>query len=382
MTGSIPLISFAISCLFFAGSLLALGRAIQEPLALHLKTTAARIGRLRSTFVLMLVPMMLVSGLLIDKWEPGPVAMAGSLLAALGVAALAPSRSERSVVLAVVLTAAGAAALLLAGVVLAARHDNPAFYHHNPVASANFGFVFLALGALVTPPVVRWLGRTTGFDAGLFVLAFLFLVPAVFGMVAAANETELPPVPARDGFALDHPLLFLGAAALVLAQAVESGVPVWAGSYLREVGASTSRAAFWVALFWVGFLAARLLTALLLGTSGTAWLVFILALLAAATLGNLSGVYQQTGSGVGLVIVGLSLGPILPSLVGMALRAFPAHPGAACGVLFALGTVGVQVIPNPVNPSATHHSPRRAMWLSMAFTLILTNLALALALIR
>src|SRR5437764_6040698 len=155
MIGSTSLLITTLSSAFFAGVLLELLRNLAGPLAEHLGTTEGRIQRLRAAFSLLLVPMMLVTGLLIDKWGLQPVLIGGSLLAGLGITALEPSRTDRSALPGVLLTAAAAAALTTASLVLMPR----AFAPRNVTAAANLGCVVLALGVLLTPGLMNWLTR-------------------------------------------------------------------------------------------------------------------------------------------------------------------------------------------------------------------------------
>src|SRR5262249_4614057 len=152
----------------------------------HLGTTEGRIQRLRAAFSLLLVPMMLVAGLLIDKWGLQPVLIGGSLLAGLGITALEPSRTDRSALPGVLLSAAGAAALPTTSLVLLPR----AFAPRNVTAAANLGCIFLALGVLLTPGLMGWLTRRCGFRRGLILLALACLTPAACGLVLAGSELE------------------------------------------------------------------------------------------------------------------------------------------------------------------------------------------------
>ena len=45
-------------------------------------------------------------------------------------------------------------------------------------------------------------------------------------------------------------------------------------------------------------------------------------------------------TGLGLVAAGASMGPLLPTLLGKAVRLFPQAPGSACGAVLAAGTAG------------------------------------------
>src|ERR1700676_3765491 len=91
--------------------------------------------------------MMLVSGLLIDKWGPQTVLVLGTLLTALGIASLEFTRTYRHVLPALLgLAAAGAGVSTASAVLMPA-----AFFPHRQVASTNLGFVACTLGLLLAP---------------------------------------------------------------------------------------------------------------------------------------------------------------------------------------------------------------------------------------
>jgi fucose permease len=380
MTGSIPLISATISGLLFAGILLALVRNLQAPLAQHLQTTEKRIDRLQQSFTLALVPMMLVSGLLIDKWGPLSVLVTGSLLAALGVMALEPSRSERSVLPAVLLCAAGLSGLLLGGLVLCPA----AFYPNNPFRSVSLGCVFLTAGALLTPPLTRAVERRIGFRAEVLILAFVCLVPAILGVAYLAIEGAGPAgSPADFGEVVTHPVVLFGGLALLLHRILERSLDSWPDRFLVEVGNSPAAVAVWLGLFWGAFLGARLLTATLVRpNSEPSWVLLLAALMTAVVLGNLVGISLKGGASWGVVFTGAFLAPVLPALVSLVLTTFPRGAGLACGLVFALGLGASRLVPPLVDPGRKRHTPRTAMRLALGVALALTLVGLVLVLVQ
>jgi hypothetical protein len=80
------------------------------------------------------------------------------------------------------------------------------------------------------------------------------------------------------------------------------------------------------------------------------------------------------------LLLAVCLAPILPALLALVLRLFPGDAGAACGVVFAVGTAGSAVLPSLLNPASERHAPRTAMRLALGFTLPLAAVALVLAL--
>jgi fucose permease len=377
MNGSTSLFATALSGTFFAGVLLALLRNLKGPLAAHLSTTEGRIGRLRAAFTLLLVPMMLVSGWLIDKWGPQTVLVAGSLLAGLGISLLDSSRTDRSALPGVLLTAGGAAGLTVASLVLLPQ----AFAPRNPIAALNLGCVALALGVLLTPGAIRWLTRHMSFRRALLILALSCLIPAACGMVIPSSELEAPRVAGRFADRLGPFGLWLAAGMLALYQPLEEALGWTTRSFFKEVKTPERTGTLWLALIWLGFLGGRLLTGLLVRPGYEDWLVLFLIMLAAVCLGNLIGTYQSGAGGVTLLLLGMALAPVFPTLLGLVLTSFPASAGSACGLLLAANTSGV-LLPSLLHPASERHGPRTSMRLALGFALVLFGLAIVLVLIQ
>jgi fucose permease len=376
MSGSTPLILTTLSSLFFAGTLLALLRNVKGPLTLHLDATETHTARLGTVWTLFLVPMMLVGGHLIDKWGAQTVLIAGVLSAALGLSALVKSRTPRAAVTPVLLLSAGTAALLLAGVALLPR----ALYPRSEVASASVGSVFFALGMLLAPTLTGWLERRCGFRGGLLYLGLACLTPALCGAFLTSSDVA----PAQASHDLDEvlrqPALWLAGVALFLYLPLEKALRVWTNGYLKDVGVTPRMTSVWLAVLWLLFLGARLLTGVMVPPTDEAWWIVLLAGLTAVCLGNLVGTYGPTGGGLGLLLLSVCLAPIFPALLGLVLRLFPGDAGTACGVMFAVATAGNAVLPSLLSPASERHAPRTAMRLSLGFTLPLAALGLVLAL--
>src|SRR3954462_15685079 len=86
---------------FAFGMVLALLGSIKLPLAKRLAMDETRVGGLLSALNLALIPMMLLSGLLIDAWGVGRVIILGSLLTAAAIATLAVVRTYSLTLLAI-----------------------------------------------------------------------------------------------------------------------------------------------------------------------------------------------------------------------------------------------------------------------------------------
>jgi fucose permease len=337
----------AVTCTaaFVFGMLLALLGSLKLKLAERLQIGEARVGGLLGALNLALIPMMLASGLLIDVFGVRLVLIVGGLLAAVAVFSLALRRSYVAVLGCVVVLGAGAACLSTASVVLMPR----AFgfdEQRELAASINLGHVFVALGALMTPTLADLLLRTLDFRKTLAALAIVCLVPAVTAaLVGSHPAVERPERADLVAVLRSTPILVTGVAFLFYAP-LEFAISTWGSTYLTaDQGYSEGRAAWIMSFFWLAFLVGRVLMTLLfhagrLDSKWAPWAIFLLALAAAALMGNLAGSGKPQSAAWGLVVLGLALGPIFPTLVAVALQEAPNARGTAYGAMFAIGSLG------------------------------------------
>jgi fucose permease len=386
MTGLWSVAAVTCTAAFVFGMVLALLGSLKLKLADRLKIGDARVGGLISALHFALIPMMLVSGILIDAFGVRVVLIAGALVTAVAVFSLAVRTTYTAALSSVLALGAGAACVSTASVVLM-----PVAFGFNEkelAASLNLGHVFFALGALITPPLADLLLRTVDFRKTVAALAMLSLVPA---LVAAVSLTE----PARTEFALEGQRADLSAVlsnyriwvaglTFLLYAPLEFGVSTWGTTYLtRDQGYGERGAAWLMSLFWLAFLASRVGATVVLHALGPdqpweARGVFVLALAAAAVLGNLGGASRPRGSAWGLVLLGLAMGPIFPTLIAMAMEPFPQNRGTAYGAMFAVGSLGSLFLAPLIGVFARRHTVLRAFRLLAGLALLLVVAALAI----
>src|SRR5438309_371645 len=156
-----------LSSAFLSGLLLALPANAAGPLSAHLGLSEPAARRLRFLFLLALVPLMLVAGQVIDKWEGGDVLhealILGLLLAATGLTMLGVRRDPRTALTATLLLAA-ATACLLPSATLLMRHVLPL---RGDVQKTNFGYVFFGAGMLLAAPLLERLSAGVRFRRGM-----------------------------------------------------------------------------------------------------------------------------------------------------------------------------------------------------------------------
>ncbi|HJT75862.1 MAG TPA: MFS transporter, partial [Gemmataceae bacterium] len=174
MAGLSPLAAVAIAGAFVFGMLLTLLGSIKLALAKRLGIGEGRVGGLLAALNLALIPMMLLSGFLLDRVGARGVMALGSLLAALALFSLSLRKTYGWALVSVLVAGLGGACLSSSSMVLM----QPAFFPSAPeqeAAALNLGNVFFGLGCLMTPTLADLLLRTVRFRWTLGVLALVCL---------------------------------------------------------------------------------------------------------------------------------------------------------------------------------------------------------------
>jgi fucose permease len=362
------------------GMVLALLGSLKLALAKRLDVGETRVGGLLAALNLSLIPMMLFSGVLLDEWGARPVLIAGSLVLALAVLSLGARPTYTRAFVAVLFAGLGAAMVSTASLVLMPR----AFFPTEPAASLNLGNIFVALGALITPALTDALLRTMQLRRTVAVLAFLCLIPAFLAAVPDREQLALAGEQADLLGLLGHEHIWLAGLVFFFYAPLEGAISIWTTTYLTDLGHGERRAAWLLSGFWTLFLTARLLTALLLHTRvlHPGWMLVLPALLAAVVLGNLSGTAERGHARAGLLVLGLLLGPIFPTLIGLVFSRFPQEMGTAYGSVFAIGSAGSLFLAPLIGASARRGTVQTALRIPLVLALLLTACALVYALLQ
>ena len=386
-----PETAVTVSAAFVFGMVLALLGSLKLSLSKRLNLGEGRIGVLLSAFNFALMPMMLLTGLVIDRYGVRWVLIGASCMTAVAVVSLGVNPTYRRAFVGVLLAGLGSAGLSTASIVLMPK----AFFSMREAPAAqNLGNVFFALGALVTPVLTDLLLRTLEFRRCVAIIATLCLVPALLASITDRAALELTPDRAELDRLFVDKALWLAAAVFFLYAPLEAAINVWTTTYLTDLGQSERRAAWVLTGFWAAFLASRLAAALALHhwpRLGHGWdfvLIVLPALLVAVVLGNLAGTASGAAAGRGTLLLGFLLGPIFPTLVGSLFQQLnDAKPpvygfGTAYGTLFAVGSLGSLVLAPLIGARATRRSVQTALRIPMVIAIGLTLAALVFALAK
>jgi fucose permease len=327
--------------------------SVKVALSRRLEMDEARVGGLVSMFGFAMIPVMLVMGFLTDLLDKQIVVIAGSLLVVASLVILARAKKYASALIAVLLLSAGWSAMVNVLNVLM----QPAFGGTQTYAM-NLGNFFFGVGAFLTPLVIAFLLRRTGYTPALLVLAALALLVGVFA-IGVDFRSMLPP--AMEGTdlgvsaLLGDPIMWLTAVALLFYAPMEATMAAWATTYLGDKGLSEGRAVAVLSGFWLAFTCSRLATALLVATfplpaGGDTILIIVLSILCVLTWAAAVFSPGRGTAAVTVVLAGLVFGPTFPTIIGVLMGHVSTHlspelGGRAVGLFFMIGGIGWSVIP-------------------------------------
>lgn len=367
--------------LIFGMALALLGR-LKLALAQRVHLGDAQVRRLLLALNIALVPLVLLSGILLDIYGARTVFVAGSVMLAVALVSLSVRPAYPQAIAALLLAGFGASALGTASTVLMPRAF---FAPEETSASLNLGYVFLALGALLTPEFADILLEKIDVRRTLAVFALLALTPAFLGVLPSSEPWQISDHAGNPSAFLAEPAGWLAALVLFFYAPLEAVISLWTFTLLVERGREEREATGLLAGFWAAFMASRLLMALaqhfdLLTEWWDSSLIVVPPLLAAVLLGNLAGASHHARPRTGLILLGLLLGPVLPTLLGLVFRhVAPAEQGTAYGFVFAAGSLG-SVLLAPLITLRVRPPLQAALRLPIFLALLVTVIALVMGL--
>jgi fucose permease len=340
----------------------------------------AGVGGLLAALKLALIPMMLISGILVDQLGIRSMVLLGSLLTGMGIFSLALSTTKSACFYSILLIGLGAAGVNTGSIKLMPL----AFFENNPAASLNMGHVFIGLGALIIPAFMELLITNLGFRRALGILAVVSLIPALAAALTSFDKVPHEKLGDLWGV-LGNPAVWLAGLVFILYGPLEAFFGAWGTSYLTELGHTERRTALLLSGFWLTFMAGRLVMSFLqqkvLADNSEAWVILVLALLAAVVIGNLAGTHSTFNAGWGFLLVGAVLGPIFPTLVGLLFNQVGTQErGTAYGAMFAIGSTGSALLAPLIGGYARKSSVRSALRIPTLMALLLAGGVVVLAL--
>src|SRR5437667_6285884 len=370
--------AFMVCSLPVTGMCYAVLGALKLPLADRLKMDEAKVGGLVSSFGFMVGPIILLCGFLADALGRKGVWLTGSVLVAISLFMLARTRKYSWAVVAVLLLSGGWAAMInVANVLMYLAYSNV-------FMATNLLDFFFGLGAFLTPTITVLLIRQFGFSPAVTLLGAFLAVPALFSL---AVQMQSAPVaqPVSFGALAGDPIMWLCALTLMFWVPIESCTAAWTTTFVNglapagEAPERSRRIAAWtLSGFWLCFMGARLLTALIFH-SGTqpdgeaaakAAMIhtvhvarvthMVLAALCIVVLLGIVFSRKRTLTIALILLAGLLYGPFFPNLMAILLSHFPVEVhGRAVGILFATASIGWTVFPMVIGAIAARTTLQR-----------------------
>lgn len=333
--------------LFFTlGLLAALGPTLPE-IAHNTGSSLKDAGILFTALFLGAVPSQLVSGWLNDKYGPRPILAFGLAVMSVGFFGATISPTLPLAVACMVVGGLGDGALIVGANVMVAQT-----FAHKSASLLNLMNVFYGIGAIVGPALV---GLTIGLwqtslpPLWLISLLFAVLLIGVPGLPgrrvhepesseSSANSTS--PSQQRPFFV--SPVLWIMSVVLFLYVAVEVGMGGWASAYMQNSARMAPETAALVgSAFYVALTSGRLLGAWL-GNRVQGTLLLLYCVIGAVTGGLLMllSVGNLPISIGAIMLLGLTLGPVYPTVMSVVTLRFPTVAGVAASIVIAAGSLG------------------------------------------
>jgi fucose permease len=372
-----------VAALAVAGTCHALLGSIKVPLARKLVIDEARVGGLVSIFGFTLIPTVLAAGFLVDSLGKQAVLSGGFVLLIVSLALLSKAKSYGMALTAVLLLGAGWSALVNVLNVTSPPAFLPSADIPRRMAYAmNLGDFIFGVGAFTTPILVAVLVSKIKLERTLLLLATFAVVPLLLGLGVQWSRLVTPQtetVAGGLGILLSDPIVWLCCLAFFCHVPIEASVAAWATTLVTDKGVSERAAASLLSVFWLTFTGSRLATALLLPAGADTLLVTVLATLCIAF--TLAIVFSRSArlTCAMVVVAGLVLGPIFPTLIAILLSHVPTPlHGRMVGIFFCIGGIGWTAIPLLIGAYAKRTTVQRAFLIATACAVLLTGLCAAL----
>jgi fucose permease len=287
----------------------------------------------------------LVVGLVMDRQGLKLPLAAGAALVALGLAVTAAASSFAVLIVAVACLGFGGGALNAGtNTLVADLHDDPA----RKAAALNLLGVSVGFGALVLPFAIGALTSTLGVSRLLFAAAGSCLLMGVAGAALA-----FPPPKQRHGWPLAELPRFARMRVIWLLGILlffQSGNEFLLGGYIatfltREIGMSLAAASYALAAYWGSIMLARIVLSRLLLRVSPGTVVVSGALVAASAALAIGFAFSPAVAIAVIVITGLALAGIFPSVLGITGARFRERSGTVFGILFTIALCGGMTIP-------------------------------------
>jgi fucose permease len=374
--GFLPNVVAAL-CVFGFGMVAALLGAIKLRLAERLQIDDARVGNLIMVWSLTSIPMIVIVGMLSDKFGYLSIIIPGLIVSAAAMLIIGGGKTYPAVAIGVMVLAIGGSCVNSAGNQLFVALD-PA----KAVMRQNFGNIFFGLGAMTVPLLTAFLFKKLKFPAVLGVLAGFLLLPLILSIPSrypAAGEFLLSKTLER----LLDPFVIVAGLALLFYAGIEGSMGAWLTTYFKDAGFEEGQTSTLLSVFWISLLTGRLITALLLsanllGENQAPWIILTVALAVAVFILIMSTTRSKRLAAVMAIAIGIFSGPVFPTSIGFVMKQYPGQGGVVFGAVFAILLIGGAIIPGSVGHVSKASSIRKGLLLVAGSAAMLAVMAVVL----
>jgi FHS family glucose/mannose:H+ symporter-like MFS transporter len=363
-----------IACggLFVYGVLVAFLGAAMPELRARLSLTPDLSGLLFSFLYLPQILAVSAAGPLIDRSGTKLVIFLGAILCGAGFAGAGFAGSYRLLAVAMLVLGVGGSLLSSASNTLVAD-----LYPENPASALNVGHALFGLGAVFFPAAVALTESRMGLALPIGITLFL-----TGGVAVLASFRNFPKRHAGKEFnwlaarrAVSHPAVLILSAVVFLTTALAVSIGGWLRLYMEQEFSTSGRVSGMIlTLFWGLTMTGRLTSSQILKVARGPQLVLwcsVGLLLGLLLLTTAPGLVVAVA---GVIMCGLSYGPIYPTTVGSAGTHFRKFFATVFGTMQAAGLTGGMVLPAAIGWVAKRASVGLGLWLLVAAAILLVAL--------
>jgi fucose permease len=240
------------------------------------------------------------------------------------------------------------------------------------VGAVGVPFGLGALGGLVSQTAVLAAVGAIGFACMLATLAIRFPQP---------KQPQSLPIAQALKLVREKPLILLGLI-LFLQSGMEITVGGWTSTFAREELTLGGRAAlFFLSLYWLGMMIARLLLGIVLVHLSPRRVFPLSLLLALVGVALLIASHATLPAAVGVFLVGAGFAAVFPIVLGWVGERYPAQTGTAFSIALVMALTGGMILPY-VTGLLSERFGMRASLAIVPVALLLAGLLFALLSIR
>jgi MFS family permease len=310
-------------------------------LALNTRSSVEAVGIMSSLIFLTSLVAQLIAGVLIDRFGTRPILVFGAFAFGVGAWACALASS-----IPVLYFAALIAGLGFGGLGLSSMTMVTTTFPEQRVRYIGLINVFFAIGTVVGPLVGGLALRFTGSAIPILWLAgavaFFALIIVLWGIPAQPGSSDEAKTGSGSSSVYLSSALWLCGLVVILYSGLENGMGTWGPLYLnRSLTLTPETAAFLISAYYLMLTFGRIIVTVI-GVRIAAHTILLISF-AGTLLGGILlilGHENAVFTIIATLLMGISFGPIFPTMFALATAAFPQSPGKVGSIIASSGSLG------------------------------------------